>query len=209
MVPHGARIRKRYVFANDTSSFFILVLAEYLVLIPMGVLVAVMFMVAIGTFDWGSIRSLRTAPPGESTVMLVTVATVVYTHDLAIGVMAGIVLSALMFSRKIAHYAYMNSTLSEDGRTRTYRVYGELFFVTVTGFLAEFDYQEDVDRVIIDLSESHIWDGSAVAAIDKVVMRLRTHATHVEIVGLNEASTTILERLAIYDKPGAVLAGGH
>jgi SulP family sulfate permease len=208
-VKSGGRGRLSTFAAGAFLLFFILVLAKYLVLIPMGVLAAVMFMVAIGTFDWGSLRTLHKAPKGETIVMLVTIATVVFTHDLAIGVVTGVVLSALMFSRKIAHYASMDSTLSEDGRTRTYRVYGELFFVTVTGFLAEFDYQEDVDRVIIDLSESHIWDGSAVAAIDKVVLRLRTHATHVEIVGLNEASTSILDRLAIHDKPGVVLAVGH
>ena len=142
--------------------------------------------------------------------MVLTVGTVVLTHDLAKGVIAGIILSALMFARKIARYAWMESALSEDGRTRTYWVRGELFFVTVTGFLAEFDYQEGVERIVVDLTDSHIWDGSAVATIDEVVLRFRRRGIDVEVVGLNEASSTILTRLAVHDKPGALdLAPGH
>lgn len=132
------------------------------------------------------------------------------THDLAKGVIAGVILSALMFARKIARYAEMTSALSADARTRTYRVTGQLFFVTVTGFLAEFDYQEEVDRVVIDLTHAHIWDGSAVAALDKVVLRLRQRGVSVEVMGLNEASATLVERLAIHDKEGALdLAAAH
>ena len=110
-----------------------LVASQWLVFIPMGALVAVMVMVSIGTFDWHSLRTLHRQPHGESLVMVTTVATVVATHDLAKGVIAGVVLSALMFTRKIARYANMTSVLSDDGRTRTYTVTKQLFFVTVTG----------------------------------------------------------------------------
>lgn len=209
-VTSGGRGRLSTLASGVFLLFFILVLGKWLVLIPMGALVAVMFMVSFGTFDWQSLRTLPTVPRGETIVMLVTVATVVVTHDLAKGVVAGVVLTALMFARKIAHYADMDSVVSADGRERTYSVYGQLFFVTVTGFLAEFDYQEDVDRIIIDLTQSHIWDGSAVAAIDKVVLRFRRRGVSVEVVGMNEASSTLLERLARHDKPDFMdLAPGH
>jgi SulP family sulfate permease len=189
---------------------FILVLSDYLVLIPMGALVAVMFMVSIGTFDWQSLRTLHTVPRGETAVMLLTVATVVWTHDLAMGVFAGVILSALLFAWKVADVAFMEDVLSDDGRVRTYAVTGNLFFVTVEGFLAHFQFQEDVDRVVLDLSRSHVWDHSAVAAIDKAVLRFRRRGVEVELVGLNEASATLISRLAMHDKPGAVeMAPGH
>lgn len=206
----GGRTRLSTLAAGAFLLFFILVLSKWLVLIPMGALVAVMFMVAIGTFDWSSLVSLRNAPLGETIVMVVTVATVVLTHDLAMGVFAGVILSALMFARKIAHAASMDSVLSSDGRERTYAVTGQLFFVTVTGFLEHFDFQEDVDRVVIDLSMSHVWDGSAVAAIDKAVLRFRRRGVVVDVVGLNEASASLVETLGIHDKPGALNAApGH
>jgi sulfate permease, SulP family len=209
-VRSGGRTRLSTLAAGVFLLFFILVLSKWLVLIPMGALVAVMFMVAIGTFDWSSLRSLRKAPVGETIVMVVTVATVVLTHDLAKGVFAGVILSALMFARKVAHAAFMESELSSDGRQRTYAVTGQLFFVTVTGFLDHFDFHEDLDRVIIDLTKSHVWDGSAVAAIDKAVLRFRRRGVMVEVVGLNEASASMVEALAIHDKPGAINAApGH
>jgi len=209
-VKSGGRGRLSAFAAGAFLLLFILVLSRWLVLIPMGALVAVMVMVAIGTFDWGSLRALRTTPPGETLVMVTTVGTVVATHDLALGVLAGVVLSALKFARKIARYAEMTSTLSADGRTRTYAVTGQLFFVTVTGFLAEFDYQEEVERVVIDLTHSHLWDGSAVAAVDKVVLRFRKRGVPVDVIGLNAASATLMERLAMHDKPSALTAAiGH
>jgi sulfate permease, SulP family len=206
----GGRTRLSTLAAGGFLLFFILVLAKWLVLIPMGALVAVMFMVSIGTFDWSSLRSMRKAPLGETIVMVVTVATVVLTHDLALGVFAGVVLSALMFARKIAHAAFMDSVLSSDGRQRTYAVTGQLFFVTVTGFLEQFDFHENLDRIVIDLTNAHVWDGSAVAAIDTLVLRFRRRGVAVQIVGLNEASASLMETLAMHDKPGALNAApGH
>lgn len=209
-VKSGGRGRLSTLAAGVFLLFFILVLSDWLVLIPMGALVAVMFMVSIGTFDWSSLRTLHRVPRGEATVMVVTVATVVVTHDLALGVFAGVLLSALLFAWKVADVAFMEDVLSDDGRTRTYAVTGQLFFVTVTGFLAHFDFAEEVDRVVIDLSRSHIWDGSAVAAIDKAVLRFRRRGVAVEVTGLNEASATLLSRLGTHDEPGALdLAPGH
>ncbi|MDT0632598.1 SulP family inorganic anion transporter [Rubrivirga litoralis] len=205
-VSSGGRGRLSTFSAGAFLLVFILVLGDWLVMIPMGALVAVMIMVSIGTFDWGSILAIRRAPKGETAVMLVTVATVVYTHDLSIGVLVGVVLSALLFARAVADHAFMEVRESSGGREHTYVVTGQLFFVTVNGFLEFFDYDEDVDRVVLDLSQSHVWDGSAVAAIDKAVLRYRKRGVEVEVVGLNERSASLLERLGTHDKPGAELA---
>ena len=205
-VKSGGRGRLSTFAAGVCLLFFILVLSDWLVLIPMGALVAVMFMVSFSTFDWSSLR-VDKVPFSETLVMGVTVACVVLTHNLALGVLVGIVLSALLFARQVAHLAFMEDELSADGRTRTYRVVGNLFFVTVTGFLDHFDFQEDVDRVVLDLSAAHVWDASAVAAIDKAVLRYRARGVDAEVVGLNPESATLLERVAVHDKPGMALSG--
>lgn len=206
-VTSGGRGRLSTFAAGALLLFFILVLADWLVLIPMGALVAVMVMVSVGTFDWGSVRRIRAMPFTETLVMVVTVGTVVFTHNLALGVLVGIVLSSLLFAREVAHVAFMEDTLSPDGRTRTVTAVGQLFFVTVTGFLAHFDFQEDIDTVILDLSAAHVWDASAVGAIDKAVLRYRKRGVEVEIVGLNGPSASLVERVGVHDKPGVALAG--
>jgi sulfate permease, SulP family len=209
-VKAGGRGRLSSLAAGVYLLAFILLLSDWLVLIPMGALVAVMFMVSIGTFDWSCLKRIRVEPAGETVVMVVTVATVVITHDLALGVFAGIIISALLFARKVADIAFMESVLSEDGRTRTYTVNGDLFFVTVTGFLEHFDFHEDIDEMVLDLSPSHVWDASAVAAIDKAVLRFRKRGVSTRIIGLNKASESLLERVAIHDKPGAAsMVAGH
>jgi sulfate permease, SulP family len=149
-------------------------------------------------------------PRGEAIVMLLTVGTVVWTHDLALGVFAGVMLSAILFARKVAEVAFMEDELSDDGRVRTYAVTGQLFFATVNGFLAHFDFQEDVDRVVLDLSRAHLWDHSAVAALDKAMLRFRRRGVEVQLQGLNEASSTLIAQLGVHDKPGAMeMAPGH
>jgi len=209
-VKSGGRGRLSSLAAGLFVLLFILVLGDLLVLVPMSALVAVMIMVSIGTFDWTSVMTMHRVPRGETLVMLLTVGTVVWTHDLALGVFAGVLFSAILFARKVAEVAFMEDALSEDGRVRTYSVTGQLFFATVTGFLAHFHFQEEVDRVVLDLSRAHIWDHSAVAAVDKAVLRFRRRGVQVEIVGLNEASAALMSRLAIHDKPGALEAApGH
>jgi len=176
-VKSGGRGRLSSLAAGMFLLLFILVLADWLVLVPMGALVAVMIMVSIGTFDWSCLKTLHVVPRGETAVMMLTVATVVWTHDLALGVFAGVLFSAVLFARKVAEVAFMDDVLSDDGRERTYAVTGQLFFATVPGFLAHFNFHEDVDRVMLDLSGSHIWDHSSVAAIDKAVLRFRRRAS--------------------------------
>ena len=176
----------------------------------MAALVAVMIMVSIGTFSWSSIRDLRTHPKSSSLVMIATVVVTVATHDLAKGVLTGVLLSALFFARKVGRVLHIDSVEGDDGTSRTYRVTGQVFFASATDFAARFDFKEVLERVTIDVSDAHFWDLSAVGALDKVVLKFRREGTTVDIVGLNEASATLVDQLAVHDKPGAErLMGGH
>ena len=203
-VKSGGRGRLSAFVAGTFLLFLILVLSPLVRQIPMGALVAVMFMVSFSTFDWSSLRSLARAPKGESIVMVSTVATTVLTHNLAQGVLVGVLLSTLFFARKVSQLGGVTSALSDDGRTRTYTVAGQLFFVGAQAFVEAFDVQEPLDRVVIDLSAAHVWDGSAIAALDKVAMKFMRRGVTVELAGQNEASAALIARLARHDKPGAL-----
>jgi SulP family sulfate permease len=167
----------------------------------MAALVAVMIMVSVGTFSWVSLKNLRTHPRSSSTVMLVTVIVVVATRDLAQGVLAGVLLSGIFFAWKIGQIFRVSSVLSADGRERTYAILGQVFFATAEQFTAAFDFREVVERVRIDVTQAHLWDITAVAALDKVVLKFRRQGASVEILGMNAASATIVDRLALHDKP--------
>jgi sulfate permease, SulP family len=203
-VKSGGRGRLSTLTAGVGLLFMILVLGGWVRQIPMAALVAIMIMVSIGTFSWSSIRNLRTHPRSSSIVMLSVVALVVWTHNLAIGVAAGVLLSGIFFAGKIAQLFRVTSELSPDGRSRTYRVEGQLFFASADAFSASFDFREALESVIIDVSRAHIWDISSVAAVDMVVLKFRREGTEVGLVGMNEASETIVDRLAVHDKPGAM-----
>jgi SulP family sulfate permease len=136
--------------------------------------------------------------------MLATVAFVVYTHNLAIGVLVGVLLSGIFFAWKIAQLFRVTSHASADGRHRTYVVEGQLFFASSEDFMRAFDFREAPERVTIDMSRAHIWDISSVAALDLAVLKFRREGAEVEIVGLNEASETVVDKLAIHDEPGAM-----
>ncbi len=203
-VKSGGRGRLSTFAAGMFLLFLIVVLGDLVSLIPMPALVAIMIMVSVGTFSWASIGNLRTHPRSSSIVMLATVAFVVGTHNLAIGVGVGVLLSGLFFAWKIAQLFRVASVLSDDGRHRTYEVRGQLFFASVEEFNRSFDFKEALDKVTIDVSHAHIWDISSVAALDMVVLKLRREGADVEIKGMNEASETIVDKLAIHDKPGAM-----
>jgi SulP family sulfate permease len=206
-VKSGGRSRLSTLCAGVLLLFFILVLGSWVKLIPMGALVAVMFMVSIGTFDWVSLKNIKTVPAGETVVIIATVVTVVQTHDLAKGVLVGVLLSAFLFARALAKVVCVDSMLSADGSTRTYRVTGQLFFVSVNTFLEGFNFRESLKTVEIDLMHSHLWDHSAIAAVDKVVLKFRRQGVEVNLIGLNEASTTLVERLATHDKESTKKSG--
>ena len=203
-VKSGGRQRLSTFCAGMFLLFLIVVLGNWVAVIPMAALVAIMIMVSIGTFSWVSIKNLRTHPRSSSIVMLATVAGVVITHNLAIGVMIGVLLSGIFFSWKIAQIFRVSSTLSPDGMTRDYLVEGQVFFASADDFSAAFDFKEAVERVNIDVSRAHIWDISSVAALDRVILKFRREGADVQVIGLNLASETIVDRLAEYDKPGAL-----
>ncbi|MCQ0972003.1 SulP family inorganic anion transporter [Paracoccus sp. TK19116] len=203
-VKSGGRGRLSCFAAGVILLFLVVVLGDLVAQIPMAALVAIMIMVSIGTFSWSSIQQLRTHPRSSSIVMLSTVAVVVYTHNLAIGVLVGVLLSGLFFAGKIAQLFRVTSSVSDDGRVRTYRVEGQLFFASAEDFMNAFDFKEAADRVVIDVSRAHIWDISSVAALDMAVLKFRRDGSEVEIIGMNRASETIVDRLGQHDKPGAI-----
>jgi len=203
-VKSGGRARLSTFTAGTVLLFMILVLADFVRVIPMAALVAVMIMVSVGTFSWSSIRNLRTHPSSSSVVMIATVVIVVYTHNLAFGVLAGVLLSGVFFASKIAQIFRVTSEASADGRSRTYKVEGQLFYASVEDFNRAFDFREALDEVTIDVSAAHIWDVSSVAAVDMVVLKFRREGATVTLVGMNDASETIVDRLALHDKPGAM-----
>jgi SulP family sulfate permease len=203
-VKSGGRTRLSTFAAGAFLLLMVVFLGDWVARIPMAALVAVMIMVSIGTFSWTSLANLKKHPASTSVVMVTTVVVVVATHNLAYGVFAGVLLAALFFANKVAQYKYVTSTLSEDGLARTYRVVGQVFFASADKFVDFFDFREAVDKVTIDLCQAHFWDITAVSALDKVVLKFRREGTEVEVIGLNEASTTIVDRFAVHDKPGAV-----
>ncbi len=203
-VKSGGRGRLSTFCAGIFLLIMIVFLSDWVSLIPMAALVAIMIMVSIGTFSWTSVLNLRTHPRSSSIVMLATVVVVLATHNLAIGVGVGVLLSGIFFAWKIAQLFRVTSTLSEDGRMRTYVVEGQLFFASVDDFADSFDFKEALDKVVIDVTEAHIWDISSVAMVDTVVLKYRREGATVEIIGMNEASKTIVDDLGEHNKPGAL-----
>ncbi|MBQ0832915.1 SulP family inorganic anion transporter [Marinobacter sp.] len=203
-IKSGGRTRLSTLTAGVFLMVMILVLDDLLVRIPMAALVAVMIMVSIGTFSWESIRNLKTHPLSTNIVMLVTVCVVVVTHNLALGVFAGVLLAALFFANKIGHFMEVQTTLDESSGTRNYTVMGQVFFSSSEKFVAAFDFREVVDKVVIDVSRAHFWDITAVGALDKVVIKFRRDGAEVEVIGMNKASATIVDRFGVHDKPEGI-----
>ncbi|OZM58076.1 sodium-independent anion transporter [Lottiidibacillus patelloidae] len=192
-VKSGGRGRLSALVAGVFLMFLIVVLGDIVVQIPMAALAGVMIMVSISTFDWNSLRTLHIVPRSDAVVMVVTVLAVVLTHNLAIGVFTGIILSAIFFVSKISKLRVKSH---RSGNKRIYNINGELFFASVTELFSMFNYSEELESVEIDLSRSHIWDDSAVAAIDKIVAKFEANAITVKVTGLNEDSSELVDKLA-------------
>lgn len=197
-VKSGGRGRLSTFVAGVFLMFLIMVLGDWVVQIPMAALAGVMIMVSIGTFDWSSFSMLRKVPLTDSIVMIVTVVTVVATHDLSKGVFAGVILSAIFFVAKISKLKIEEK--SEENAVK-YIIKGQVFFASVQDFVNSFKTGEQTKKVILDFSEAHIWDDSAVAAIDKVVLKMKEQGIDVDLIGLNESSWKLVEKLATYDQP--------
>lgn len=193
-VKSGGRGRLSTFVAGAFLMFLIIVLGDWVVQIPMPVLVGIMIMVSIGTFDWSSFTYLRKAPKADAAVMLVTMAIVVATHDLSKGVIAGVILSAIFFVAKISKIQVRAH--QKKGATN-YHVKGQLFFASVDDFIDSFDLTNKQENITIDFTEAHVWDDSGVGAIDKVVLKLRENNNMVTIQGLNSPSKKIVDRLAV------------
>ena len=208
-VKSGGRGRLSTLTAGVVLLCMVVFLRQWVSQIPMAALVSVMIMVSIGTFSWRSISNLRTHPLSTSVVMLATVIVVVATDNLAYGVLTGVLIASLNFATKVARFMAVSSILSNT--TRTYSVKGQVFFASADRFTGHFDFREALDRVIIDVTEAHFWDITAVSALDRVVIKFRREGTDVEIRGMNEATRTIIDRFGVHDKPDEVekLMGGH
>lgn len=203
-VQSGGRGRLSCFAAGVFLLILVVGLGDMVGRIPMPALVAVMIMVSIGTFSWSSIKSLRTHPRSSSIVMVATVLGVVLTKNLAIGGLIGVLLSGIFFAAKVAQLFRVTSELSPDDRMRSYRVEGQLFFGSAEDFMDSFDFREILDRVVIDVSAAHIWDISGVQALDRAILKFRRGGAEVEVLGMNEATATLVDRLAIHDKPEAL-----
>ncbi|PPK61120.1 SulP family sulfate permease [Malaciobacter marinus] len=210
-IKSGGRGRLSTLLAGLFLLIMVVFLSDIISIIPMAALVAVMIMVSIGTFDWGSIKSLKTLPLSTNIVMIVTVIVTVYTHNLAHGVVAGVLLASLFFANKISHFMYCNTSYDENKEVKTYEFVGQVFFNSADKFYETFDFKEVLDKVVIDLSRAHFWDVSAVYALDKAVIKLRREGTEVVVIGQNEASKTIIDRFGVHDKPEEIdkVMGGH
>jgi sulfate permease, SulP family len=210
-VKSGGRGRLSTFTAGLVLLIMVVFLADYLAVVPMAALVAVMIMVSIGTFNWNSVVEMRTNPLSATVVMLATVIITVWTHNLAFGVVTGVVLSALFMATKLRQLMTVHKHFDEATNTRTYEIIGQVFFNSTEKFIQYFDFREVVDTVVIDVHRAHFWDISAVYALDKVVIKLRREGADVKIIGLNDASETLLDKYAVHNDPKKIekLMGEH
>ncbi|MCD1286456.1 sodium-independent anion transporter [Brevibacterium sp. CCUG 69071] len=202
----GARTRISTFCAGVFLLILVVTLGDVVALIPMAALVAIMMFVSWATFDWHSIRpsTLARMPKSETTVMLVTVIATVWTHNLAIGVILGVIVAMVAFANRVAHFVRVNKEITETSGqpTARYTVEGELFFASSNDLYTMFDYAEDPDHIVIDMHQSHLWDASTIAALDSVTDKYEHYGKHVDIIGLNNASRRMRVRLGGLAKNG-------
>ncbi|MBU1520401.1 MAG: SulP family inorganic anion transporter [Alphaproteobacteria bacterium] len=208
-VTSGARGRLSTLWAGLFLLFLILVLRDWVAQIPMAALVAVMIMVSIGTFDWGSVLKLRSTPFQSSVVMIATTVTVVATHDLSKGVILGVLLSAVFFMRKVGKTIAVTEIETPEKGVLRYRVTGQLFFASADLFAASFEHHGHPKRVEIDMTDAHLWDLTGVAAVDKVVFRYRRQGAQVDVIGMNQAARTLVDQVGRFEKEHLPTAAAH
>jgi SulP family sulfate permease len=210
-VKSGGRGRLSTLVAGVFLLVLVVFLDEWLRLIPMAALVAVMIMVSIGTFSWSSITDLRKHPLSSNIVMVTTVVVVVVTHNLAMGVFMGVLLATLFFANKIGRFMAVKSYLTEEDSVRNYEVVGQVFFASAEQFINAFDFKEAAETVVIDLNHAHFWDITAVSSLDKVVIKFRREGATVNIIGMSEATKTVVDKFGVHNDPKEVekLLAGH
>ncbi|MEO9655272.1 SulP family inorganic anion transporter [Marinomonas sp.] len=210
-VKSGGRGRLSTFIAGLLLLIMVVFLDDLISQIPMAALVAVMIMVSIGTFSWESVINLKKHPLSTNIVMLATVSIVVATHNLAIGVFVGVLLASLFFANKIGRFMVVKNSFEEASNHRIYKVVGQVFFASADQFNAAFDFKEAVEKVTIDLSSAHFWDITSVSALDKVVIKFRREGAEVDLIGMNEASATVVDKFGVHNKPEEVakLMEGH
>lgn len=196
----GGRGRLSTLIAGALLLILVVFLSDWVAKIPMAALVAVMIMVSISTFSWDSIRKLRVYPLSTNIVMLTTVVVVVFTSNLAYGVIAGVLLASLFFANKIARFLWVECQIDETSDTIYYLVIGQLFFASADRFINFFDDNQDCHKVIIDLTKANLWDITGVNALDKVIIRLRKKGVKVDVIGISKASSTIIDKFGEFDK---------
>ncbi|USI74323.1 SulP family inorganic anion transporter [Sphingomonas morindae] len=205
-VTSGGRNRLSTFVAGGFLLFLLAVLGPWVGRVPMPALVAVMIMVSIGTFSWTSIPNLVRHPPSSSAVMLVTVVVVVATRDLSLGVLAGVLLSGLFFAGKVQRLVTVETmAAAAPGEAALVRISGQIFFASVDRVTRAFRHEIAAERIVIDLTDAHIWDISGVGALDAIIARLRRAGRSVEVIGYNRASADLVERFALHDKTGVEL----
>jgi len=192
----GGRTRISTFLAGVWVLVLVVALGDVVGAIPMAALVAVMVLVSVSTFDWHSIRpsTLKRMPLSETAVMLVTVVATVWTHNLAVGVILGVLAAMVLFARRVAHFTTVTRTV--DGEVARYRVDGELFFASSNDLTTQFEYAADPPHVVIDLSRTHVWDASTVAALDAIVTKYENRGTTVELHGMTDAAGAFHRRLS-------------
>lgn len=203
-VKSGGRGRLSTLTAGVVLLVLVVFLSDWVSKIPMAALVAVMIMVSISTFSWGSITNLKKHPFSSNVVMLSTVLVVVATHNLAYGVFVGVLLTSLFFANKVRRLVKVTSDYDTKRQCRTYYVSGQVFFASADHLIHWFDFKEPLKNVIIDVNNAHFWDITSVSILDKVVNKFTRHNIGVSLIGLNEASKIMIERIGVQDKPSKV-----
>ncbi len=197
-VKSGGRGRLSTLSAGIFLIVMVVFLDEWLKLIPMAALVAVMIMVSIGTFSWGSLQDLKKNPLSSSLVMIATVIVVVITHNLALGVFVGVLLATLFFANKIGRFMVVKPNFSHE-KFHIYEVVGQVFFASSEQFIASFEFKKAVNKVIIDLTHAHFWDITAVSSLDKVVLKFKRDGAEVEVIGMSEATETLVDKFGTHN----------
>lgn len=197
-VKSGGRGRLSTFSAGVFLLILVVFISDWLKVIPIAALVAVMIMVSISTFDWKSLTRFNTNPMSSNLVMLATVAVVVATHNLAYGVLTGVILSALFFANKLENYVKVTSSLEHN--TRIYQIHGQLFFSSSEKFFNGFNFREPIKKIVIDLTHSHIWDVTSVAMLDTVADKFKRNGIEVSIIGLNDASHLMIDKYGKHAK---------